>query len=54
VTAIAVCVGRGDRFAIELGQQDMCDGVVYRLGCVLEQVREPDVEASFAEADGCV
>lgn len=54
MAAVAVRVGRGDGLAIELGQQDVCDGVVHGLGCVLKQVREPDIEAPLAQPNGCV
>ena len=54
VTAIAVGVGRSDGLFIQLGQEDVGDGVVDRVGRGLEQVRETNVEAAFAQADGGV
>ena len=54
VAAVAVGVGGGDGFLVELGEQDVGDGVVDGVGCVLEDVGETDVEAAFAEADGGV
>ena len=54
VAAVAVGVGGGDGFLVELGEKDVGDGVVDGLGRVLEEVGEADVEAAFAEADGGV
>jgi hypothetical protein len=54
VAAVAVGVDGGDGLLVELGEEDVGDGVVDGLGCVLEEVREADVEAAFAEADGGV
>ena len=54
VAAVTVGVGGGDGLLVELGEQDVGDGVVDGVGCVLENVGEADVEAAFAEADGGV
>jgi hypothetical protein len=54
VAAVAVGVGGGDGFLVELGEEDVGDGVVNGVGCGFEQVGETDVEAAFAEADGGV
>ena len=54
VAAVAVGVGGGDGLFVELGEEDVGDGVMDGLGRVLEQVGEADVEAAFAEADGGV
>ncbi len=54
VAAVAVGVDAGDGFLVELGEQDVSDGVVDGIGCGLEEVGEADVEAAFAEADGGV
>ncbi len=54
VAAVAVGVGGGDGLLVELGEEDVGDGVVDGLGRVLEEVGEADVEAAFAEADGGV
>jgi hypothetical protein len=54
VASIAVGVEPGDGFSVELGQQDMGDGVMDIVGCGFEDVGESDVEAAFAETDGGV
>jgi len=54
VAAVAVGVGGGDGLLVELGEQDVGDGVVDGVGRVLEDVGEADVEAAFAETDGGV
>jgi len=54
VAAVAVRVGGGDGLAVELGKQDVSDGVVHGCGRVLEQVGEADVELAFAQTDGGV
>jgi hypothetical protein len=54
VAAVAVGVGGGDGLLVELGEEDVGDGVVDGIGCGFEQVGETDVEAAFAEADGGV
>jgi hypothetical protein len=54
VAAVAVGVGAGDGLFVELGDEDVGDGVVNGFGCGLEEVGEADVEAAFAEADGGV
>jgi hypothetical protein len=54
MAAVAVGVDGGDGLLVELGEEDVGDGVVDSLGCVLEEVGEADVEAAFAEADGGV
>jgi hypothetical protein len=54
VAAVAVGVDAGDGFLVELGEEDVGDGVVNAIGCGLEEVGEADVEAAFAEADGGV
>jgi hypothetical protein len=54
VAAVAVGVVRGDGLLVELGEEDVGDGVMDGVGCVLEEVGEADVEAAFAEADGGV
>jgi hypothetical protein len=54
VTAVAVGVGWGDGLFVELGEEDVGDGVVDGVGCGFEQVGEADVEAAFAKADGGV
>jgi hypothetical protein len=54
VTAVTVGVGAGDGLSVELGEEDVGDGMVNGFGCGLEEVGEADVEAAFAEADGGV
>ena len=54
VAAIAVGVGACDGLFVELGEQDVGDRAVHRLGRVLEQVRESDVQATLAQPDGGV
>jgi hypothetical protein len=51
VAAVAVGVDAGDGFLVELGEEDVGDGVMNGLRCGLEKIREADVEAAFAEAD---
>ena len=54
VAAVAVGVDAGDGLFVELGEEDVGDGVMNGLGRGLEEVGEADVEAAFAEADGGV
>jgi hypothetical protein len=54
VTAVAVGVDGGDGLAVELGEEDVRDGVMDGLGRALEEVREAYVEAAFSKADGGV
>lgn len=52
MAAIAVGVGGRDGFFIQLGEQNVGDGAMDGLGCMLEQVGEADVKPAFAETDG--
>jgi hypothetical protein len=54
VAAVAVGVDAGDGLFVELGEQDVRDGVMDGLGCRFEDVGEADVETAFAQADGGV
>jgi hypothetical protein len=54
VAAVAVGVGGGDGLLVELGEEDVSDGVVDGVGCGFEQVGETDVEAALTQADGGV
>jgi hypothetical protein len=54
VSAVAVGVNAGDGLLVELGEEDVGDGVMDGLGCVFEEVGEANVEAAFAETDGGV
>jgi hypothetical protein len=54
VAAVTVGVGAGDGLFVELGEEDVGDGVVNGAGCGFEEVGEADVETAFAEADGGV
>jgi hypothetical protein len=51
VAAVAVGVNAGDGLFVELGEEDVGDGVVDSLRCGLEQVGETDVKAAFAKAN---
>jgi hypothetical protein len=51
VAAVAVGVGAGDRPLVELGEQDVRDGVMNGLGGVLKNVGEADVKAAVTQAD---
>ena len=54
VAAVSVGVGAGAGLFVELGQEDVGDGVMDGVWRGLEEVGETDVEAAFAEADGGV
>jgi hypothetical protein len=54
VAAVTIGVRRGDGLLVELGEEDVGDGVMDGVGRSLEQVGEADVKASFAQADGGV
>ena len=54
VAAVAVGVGAGDGLFVELGEEDVGDGVMDGVWRGLEEVGETDVEAAFAKADGGV
>src|SRR5258707_830538 len=54
VAAGAVGGGAGYRLLVELGEEDVGDGVMDGVRCGLEEVGEANVEAAFAEADGGV
>jgi hypothetical protein len=54
MAAVAVGVDGGDGLLVELGEEDVGDGVVDGVGGVLEEIGEADVETAFAEADGGV
>ena len=45
---------RRDRLLVELGEQDVGDGMVNGIGCMLEEVGEAHVQAAVAQADGGV
>jgi hypothetical protein len=48
VAAVAVGVGAGDGLLVELGEEDVGDGVMDGIRCVLEEIGEANVEAAFA------
>ncbi len=52
--AVAVGLRGSDGLLVELGEEDVGDGVVNALGRGLQQVGEADVQVAFAEADGGV
>jgi hypothetical protein len=54
VAAVAVGVGWGDGFLIELGEQDVGDGAVDGLRSVLEKVGEANVETAFPKSNSGV
>ncbi len=54
VAAVAVGVCGGDGFLVELGEEDVGDGVMDGVGGGFEQVGEADVETALAQADGGV
>jgi hypothetical protein len=54
VAAVAVGVEAGYGLFVELGEEDVGDGVMDGLGRGFEEVGETDVEAAFAETDGGV
>jgi hypothetical protein len=54
VAAVAVGVGAGDGLLVELGEEDVGDGVMDRFGGGLKQVGQANVEASFTQTDGGV
>jgi hypothetical protein len=54
VAAVAVGVVAGDGLFVELGEEDVGDGVVDGLRCGFEDVGEADVKTAFAQADGGV
>jgi hypothetical protein len=54
VAAVAVGVDAGDGLLVELGEEDVSDGVMDGIGCVLEEIGETNVEAALAEANGGV
>ena len=53
VFSVASCVPTIDWLAVHFGQQDMGDGPENRVWSALQQIGEPDQQASVAEAD-CV
>jgi hypothetical protein len=54
VAAVTVGVSAGDGLLVELGEEDVGDSVEDVFRGRLEEVREANVEASFAKADGGV
>jgi hypothetical protein len=54
VAAVAIGVETSDGLLVELGEEDVGDGVMDGLRCWLEEVGETDMEAAFAKADGGV
>jgi hypothetical protein len=54
VAAVAVGVNARDGLLVELGEEDVGDGVMDGLGGVLEEIGEADVETAFAQTDGGV
>jgi hypothetical protein len=54
VAAVAVGVDAGNGLLVELGEEDVGDGVMDGFGCGLEEVGEANVQTAFAEADGGV
>jgi hypothetical protein len=54
VAAVPVGVQACDWLLVELGEEDVCDCMVDRFRCGLEQVGEANVETAFAQTDGGV
>jgi hypothetical protein len=54
VAAVAVGVGAGDGLLVELGEEDVGDGVMDGVWRGFEEIGETNVETAFAEADGGV
>jgi hypothetical protein len=54
MAAVSVGMSWRDGLFVEFGEEDVGDGVMDGVGCVLEQVGEADVETTFAQADGGV
>jgi hypothetical protein len=54
VAAVAVGVVTRDGFLVELGEEDVRDGMMDGVGRGFEEIGESNVEAAFAEADGGV
>lgn len=54
VATIAVGMIGRDRLFVEFCQQNMSDGMVNRIGCMLENVREAHMQPSVAQSNGCI
>ena len=54
VAAIAVGVNGRYGFLVELGEEDMGNGLMDGLGCVLQQIGEANMQSAFAKTDGGV
>ena len=54
IAAVAGALCAVNRLAVELGQQDVRDGVQHGFWRAFEQVGDPDVEFRLPKADGVV
>ncbi len=54
MAAVAVGVAACDRLLVELGEQDVGDGVMDGAGRVLEEIGKADMQVALAQADGGV
>ena len=54
IAAVAGALRAVDRFAVELGEQDVRDGMEHGFRGAFEQIGEADVEFSLAQPDGVV
>jgi hypothetical protein len=54
VAAVAICVGGRDGLLVELGEEDVGDGVVDGGRRRFEEIGEADVQMAFAQADSGV
>ena len=54
VAAVTCAEHAVDGLSVELGEENMRDGMEHRFGRAFEQVRDTSVQFSLAQADGVV